>query len=327
MALDNDLDSLRAALGGRTASKLAKKVAEAEPVMKEEEELDGEEDFDSGSESGSEAESGKELDEAQQATLATKSNIDRALLAKLLGSPSASPEPDQDQTEETDKADKAQEEDDFDRYVRELAFEKRARPSDRLQTEEERAFLAQKDLLQQEEKRKKRMMGLDVDSDAEEGRKKRKKMMPQGDDLEDDFDLEEEAGDEFGLGEGVTESGAYTLQPEPEEVDGSEGSDSASEEEESDADDLLNGEMEFEDQEPEELVSRSADRKQKGKAKVANVAFTYECPATHEDFLETLASVPEDQLGVVVDRIRVLYHPKLAADNKEKLAVSSSSMA
>ena len=332
MELDNDLDALRAALRPQSVKSQNKSpVAEAalpEATEMEEEEVEEESASASDSASDSDSEAAEDQQEPSaeaSAKLAGKSQVDRALLAKLLGSATPSPPP-EDQQEKKDLADL--DEDEFDRYVRELAFEKRARPTNRSQTEEERAAIARKELLEQEEQRKKRMLGLDADSDDEGARRKKRKMMPQGDDLDDDFGLvEEEAGDQFGLGEGLTESGAFAIKDDaaPEsEIESELGSQENSEDEDEEDDlmaELEEGAMSGEGEELQDLVSKSS---KKGKAKAKpylDTAFAFDCPSTHEDFLSILSSQPDDQLGVVIDRIRVLHHPKLSEDNKDKLAV------
>ncbi|OLL23557.1 putative nucleolar complex protein 14 [Neolecta irregularis DAH-3] len=57
--------------------------------------------------------------------------------------------------------------------------------------------------------------------------------------------------------------------------------------------------------------------------KPAEIAFTFPCPATHKAFLNILEEIHIEDHATVVQRIRALYHPKLHADNKAKLAVFS----
>lgn len=328
MELDNDLDALRAALRPQSVKSQSKSPA-VEVALPEEAEIEEEEKPASDSASGAESDSEAAEDQPEpsaeaSAKLAGKSQVDRALLAKLLGSATPSPPP-EDQQEEKDLVDL--DEDEFDRYVRELAFEKRARPTNRSQTEEERAATARKELLEQEEQRKKRMLGLDADSDDEGARRKKRKMMPQGDDLDDDFGLVEEEGDQFGLGEGLTESGAFAIEDDaaPESENESEfGSEDNSEDEEEEDDlmaELDEGAMSGEGEELQDLVSKSSKKGKTRALPYSDTAFAFDCPSTHEDFLSILSSQPDDQLGVVIDRIRVLHHPKLSEDNKDKLAV------
>lgn len=88
----------------------------------------------------------------------------------------------------------------YDQYVRELAFDKRAKAKDRTKTEEELALEAKEALEMAERRRRKRMMGLDDGSDEEDGGAKGKGKRG-ADDLADDFD-EEGVRDYDGLGAG-----------------------------------------------------------------------------------------------------------------------------
>jgi nucleolar protein 14 len=49
------------------------------------------------------------------------------------------------------------------------------------------------------------------------------------------------------------------------------------------------------------------------------LAFTFPCPQTREELLEIMESANVDDLPTIVQRIRALYHPKLAGGNKAKL--------
>ncbi|KAF9083917.1 nucleolar complex protein 14 [Mortierella sp. AD031] len=91
--------------------------------------------------------------------------------------------------------------DSYDKHIRELAFDRRAKPQDRLKTEEEIAQEEVEKLEKAEKARKRRMDGLSEEVDPKEqgGFKKRRKAAPAADDLDDDFALD----DEFGLGTGM----------------------------------------------------------------------------------------------------------------------------
>ncbi|KAE8263988.1 hypothetical protein A4X09_0g7088 [Tilletia walkeri] len=110
--------------------------------------------------------------------------------------------------------------DSYDAFVRELAFDRRAKPTDRLKTEAELAA-EQAELLQKQERaRLKRMRGERDGSDDEEGgsSKKRGRVggQAQADDLDDDFVLDgTTAADVYGLGRGLSDMS--------EDEDGEEG--------------------------------------------------------------------------------------------------------
>lgn len=74
----------------------------------------------------------------------------------------------------------------------------------------------------------------------------------------------------------------------------------------------------------EELVKHSTKPPRKHKArssKKKELPFTFPCPATHDEFLEIIEDVDDADIPTVVKRIRTLYHPSLADDNKYKLQV------
>lgn len=49
------------------------------------------------------------------------------------------------------------------------------------------------------------------------------------------------------------------------------------------------------------------------------LAYTYPCPSSHEEFLQTVKDVSYEDLPTVVQRIRALHHPRLHSGNKAKL--------
>ncbi|KAG6891316.1 hypothetical protein C0992_009197 [Termitomyces sp. T32_za158] len=208
---------------------------------------------------------------------------------------------------------------DYDQHVRELAFDKRAKPKDRTKTEEEIALEEKETLEKAEQKRKKRMLGLE-ESDSEDEGKSRGKRKRGGDDLEDDF-ADDSQWD--GLGSGLT--GAVNVDEEAESSgsgeeesgdDEDEGSSEVDEDEDED-----DSENEAEEGEHEDLIQarKSASGNSKGKAK--ELPFTFPCPASHEEFLDIVDEISDDDVPTVIKRIRVLYHTSLSPDNKIKLQV------
>ncbi|KAG8526946.1 uncharacterized protein KY384_008375 [Bacidia gigantensis] len=53
---------------------------------------------------------------------------------------------------------------------------------------------------------------------------------------------------------------------------------------------------------------------------VDGVSFVFQCPETHAEFLQIAQNASPQHLPTIIQRIRALYHPKLASDNKLKLA-------
>lgn len=211
---------------------------------------------------------------------------------------------------------------DYDQRVRELAFEKRAKPKDRTKTEEELAMEEKEALEKAERKRVKRMQGLeDSDSDEDERPRKGKRKHGEGDDLDDDFAGESD-DDWAGIGTGLGESPAPG--EESDDADEDEEDDSGEEEEgdhESASDDEeASGEL----SDVEELTTaQSATRKTVKPPPTKELPYTFACPASHEEFLDTVEDIADADVPTVVQRIRTLHHTSLAPENKFKLQVST----
>ncbi len=228
----------------------------------------------------------------------------------------------------------------YDQFVRELAFEKRAKPKDRTKTEEELALEEKEALEKAEKQRLRRMQGLEDSDDEDEGGKgKGKKRQRGGDDLDDDF-MDEEEGDGVwpGLGAGLEgqEVASGSEDEDEEEDDGEEGEDGSEDEDEDDDEDEevgdaiasdyseSEGEDAGEEGESEALVKPSKNRPKKTKTAQGKkeLPYTFPCPETHDEFLEIIEDIDDADVPTVVKRIRTLHHPSLAQDNKYKLQVS-----
>ncbi|KAJ3735050.1 nucleolar protein 14 [Lentinula guzmanii] len=195
----------------------------------------------------------------------------------------------------------------YDQDVRELAFEKRAKPKDRTKTEEELAIEEKEALEKAEKRRRKRMLGLE-DSDSENESKPRKRQRG-GDDLEDDFDDAEIGWN--GLGTGL-ESG----RSEEEESD-DDGSDTG-EPEEGMEEGSQDGD-EGEDQGAGVPARTSQKSNASSQSMTEEIPFTFSCPSSHEEFLKIVKTVNDRDLPTVVQRIRTLHHTSFSPENKFKL--------
>ncbi|KAE9397779.1 Nop14-like protein [Gymnopus androsaceus JB14] len=211
---------------------------------------------------------------------------------------------------------------DYDQAVRELAFDKRAKPKDRTKTEEELALEEKETLEKAEKRRRKRMLGLE-DSDSEDEGKSRGKRKRGGDDLEDDFEDEEIGWN--GLGAGLEDD-----QSQGEESD--EGGDDEEEVEEAmtmketkETTTMMNRMTPSTTKmrkSSSNLLKRAPTSSRKVKAK--DLPFTFPCPSTHAEFLDIVETVDDKDLPTVVQRIRALHHTSLAAENKLKLQVAKA---
>ncbi|KZT60152.1 Nop14-like protein [Calocera cornea HHB12733] len=214
--------------------------------------------------------------------------------------------------------------DDYDKFVRELAFEKRSKPTNRLKTEEEIAEEEKERLESAERARLRRMRGEGGEGSDDEGGKKAKRRTGEADDLDDGLDLEEEEIS-YGLGAGLGAENEDGSESEESEEDDDEGEDEEGSEEEENG---VASDLEDDDA-PEDLAIDEAEGELSAparKAKATNGAskelpFIFPCPASHEEFLRIVDGFEDSQVPTVVQRIRVRYHPSLGVDYKEKLRV------
>lgn len=311
------------------------------------------EDFaEEGSDSNDESDAEQSQAPSKQKQQGTGPKVDRDLLAQLLA---------EDKDDDKDDAPAAEKDTDaYDQAVKELGFEKRVRPTDRLKTEDERIKEAAEALQEAEDARQRRMRGesepeSDGAGDGKQKKNSKKKTTAaaaaQADDLEDDFDL---AGDANDLGAGLQEEGndmeggIFSLggdedseepvasgsdqQSDEDQTSGSEGGSEEGDEDEytSDLEELIaqsdsENEADFsgDDQQQEALVSKKKDRSAAKKASQAEeVGFVFPCPATHDELLGILEGADSsNSLHTIIDRIRTLHHPKLAPENNDRLAV------
>lgn len=219
---------------------------------------------------------------------------------------------------------------DYDQVVRALAFDKRAKPTDRLKTEEELAAEEKDKLEKAERARLRRMNGEEGGSDEESGRRSQKRRRAEADDLEDDFVEEDELGAlGRGLGDRASETGDQDDEDDGSDDEEEDGDGSGSESGSEDGEDVSEAEMDDSNDEEqvqgdiEELVTASRS-KTKGKGKVASkeLPYTFPCPSNHDEFLDIIEDIAPEDIPTVVQRIRVIYHASLAEDNKLKLQAS-----
>lgn len=228
---------------------------------------------------------------------------------------------------------------DYDAYVRELAFERRAKPQDRLKTEAEVAGEEAEELRKAEIARLRRMRGEALGADAD-GASRRCRAATQGDDLEDDLDTEgQTAAEIYGLGSGPDQATSYDGQSEDsvEEDEGEEDKETGEQDAalEEDGCGTALDDDDDDGSDSDGLVSTSATSplprgasEFSGKVKstidvsrAGSVPFIFDCPLSHKDFLSILSkhSLRPAQVPLVVRRIRALHHPSLAENNKFKL--------
>lgn len=278
-----------------------------------------------------------------------RAELDRGLpdlLAFMRGAP-RQPEPKQaepslphgnmnpDRAAILDGKDRAQAEREYDERLRQMTFDKRSKPTEPTLTDEEKVAIEAQRLQDLEQQRLFRMRGEQMNDDEEQDQDQ----APQ--DAGVDHNQEEE--DSFGLGPGlagltntrqlefededdfVIEDGLVALDAETESSEVSSFNDPEDQiAEEEDAEfvrGLLNGHNAG--------IEGTHDKETGGleaplAGKTSGLAYTYDCPQSHEELLKITLGVPLVDQPTMVQRIRALYHPNLQAGNKAKLAVFST---
>ncbi|KAH9943198.1 Nop14-like protein [Epithele typhae] len=222
----------------------------------------------------------------------------------------------------------------YDQYVRELALDRRAKPKDRTKTEEEIAREEKEALEKAERRRIRRMNGEESESDDEGKGRRQQARSRGGDDLDDDFQNREEWN---GLGVGLGDQDARLHASDDGEAEEDEGSeddddddDSEGEDDDEDEDAVSvagefesaeedSGEEDGEEGDTTALVQSRRKRPVRTSNATKELPYTFPYPETHDEFLEIVENVDDQDIPVVVKRIRALHHPSLAEDNKFKL--------
>ncbi|NXD10196.1 NOP14 protein, partial [Nothocercus nigrocapillus] len=244
-------------------------------------------------------------------------------------------------SEKKDKEEKPKP-DEYDMIVRELGFEMKAKPSDRMKTEEELAKEEQARLQKLEADRLRRMRGID---EKEEAKKKPKHIS--ADDLADGFILDkddrrmlsykdgkintENEEEEEGGNEESNENEEEGEEEDNEHEEGSEEESAAEDEEGVDEDNHsdLESDLESEEegtgnkepnQESNENKSQNMEEQDlKMEAARSELPYTFAVPESYEKFKSLLTGRTIEQQLIILERIQKCNHPSLAVGNKEKL--------
>ncbi|KAK8219682.1 nucleolar complex protein 14 [Zalaria obscura] len=222
----------------------------------------------------------------------------------------------------------------YDSRLRQMAMDKRAAPTERTKTEEEKVAEEAQRLKEMEDKRLRRMRG---EEESEDEAEEEKPQQPPAEDFAfEDEDLPDDAAafglpsapadnkplvledeDEFALDEDLVASGSDIESDVSGESDSDSDDENIGEAYEDEEDEFVRGILSKDDKSRPELGQKPKDKPSTEIGK--GVAYTYECPRTHAELLKTIQDVPTEEVPTVVQRIRALYHPSLSAENKEKL--------
>ncbi|NXB69484.1 NOP14 protein, partial [Donacobius atricapilla] len=236
-------------------------------------------------------------------------------------------------SERKDKEAEKPKPDEYDMIVRELGFEMKAKPSERLKTEEELAKEEQARLQKLEADRLRRMHGED-----EEANKKRPSHVS-ADDLADGFILDKDDRRLLSYKDGKIniENEEEKEEEEGEEEDNENGEESqeesVSENEEDDAADS-HSDLESDLESEEEAAGNKEEEKHKAnenesqnvekldpkrEAAKSELPYTFAAPESYETFKSLLAGRTIEQQLIILERIQKCNHPSLAVGNKAKL--------
>ncbi|XP_038389128.1 nucleolar protein 14 [Canis lupus familiaris] len=214
----------------------------------------------------------------------------------------------------------------YDMMVRELGFEMKAQPSNRMKTEEELAKEEQERLQKLEAARLRRMRGEDMHGDS------RKPKHLSADDLNDDFVLDKDDRRLLSYTDGkmsVEEEQSREASDGESEEDHHEDPSDENLEESSDPDGHsdLDSDTETEedcgrpDTEPRLAPQkRLANNGHKAREAARNeLPYTFAAPESYEELKSLLSGKTMEEQLLVVERIKTCNHPSLAAGNKAKL--------
>jgi nucleolar protein 14 len=212
----------------------------------------------------------------------------------------------------------------YNRRMNEMKLDQRAKPAERVKSQDEKAAEEAERLQELERKRVRRMKG-DVESSDED---EPAPVIGEGDEPDD-------AG-VFGLGQATTVPILPELDVEDEDefvidddliassdadVEGDFEGDSDDEDSAQDDgdDDFINGLVL-----PDTDASGSKDKTDTSVQRGDRIAYTYPCPKTHQELLKITKGTKVNDLPTIVQRIRALHHQGLAEGNKLKLAKFAS---
>ncbi|CAO2640223.1 Nucleolar protein 14 [Lemmus lemmus] len=228
-------------------------------------------------------------------------------------------------SENKEKKEKAQP-DAYDLMVRELGFEMKAQPSNRMKTEEELAKEEQERLRKLEAERLRRMLGKDED----ENKKKPKHMS--ADDLNDGFILDKDDRRLLSYKDGkMNIEDVQNDQKEDEDESDEEGEDGSRQDtEESDGSDShsdleSNIESEEENEKPKKEQHQTpggklpSDGQKAQRAAGTELPYVFAAPESYEELRSLLSGRSTEEQLLVVERIQKCNHPSLAVGNKAKL--------
>ncbi|NXS60505.1 NOP14 protein, partial [Brachypteracias leptosomus] len=229
--------------------------------------------------------------------------------------------------------------DEYDMIVRELGFEMKAKPSERMKTEEELAKEEQARLQKLEADRLRRMRGID------EQENKKKPSHVSADDLADGFILDKDDRRLLSYKDGKIDIENEEEKEKEEEEGEEEGREDDDENEEENEEESANedeedvaadshSDLESDLESEEEAAEKKEQKKHKTnetesqnveelgpevEAAKSELPYTFAVPESYETFKSLLAGRTTEQQLIILERIQKCNHPSLAVGNKAKL--------
>ncbi|XP_026924691.2 nucleolar protein 14 isoform X2 [Acinonyx jubatus] len=208
----------------------------------------------------------------------------------------------------------------YDMMVRELGFEMKAQPSNRMKTQEELAKEEQERLEKLEAARLRRMLGKDEDG----GTKKPKHQS--ADDLNDGFVLDKDDRHLLSYKDGKVsteeeqsrEAGDDNSDEEQDEGPSEDSEESSGPDGHSDLESDVESEEDRETQQAPGKRLKSDGHKAREAART-ELPYTFAAPESYEELKSLLSGKSMEEQLLVVERIKACNHPSLAVGNKAKL--------
>lgn len=247
-------------------------------------------------------------------------NADRQKLLNGSSEPTMNP----DRQRLLEGVDRDQVDREYDVRLKQLAQDAKAQPSERTKTDEEKIREEAERLEDLEGRRVRRMRGENLDEEED--------AVDVGGEADSDDGVDEAADFGFtvsGISQNSKHDEQLVLEDEDEfvmddnlvasgsDIDVSDEEDgSVSDDDESESYDQ---QQQLEDEEDEFVkgILGDAPAPEVPKINRTALAYTYPCPRSHTELLDTIKDTPVKQLPTIIQRIRALHHPSLGPNNKE----------
>ncbi|KPI35578.1 putative nucleolar complex protein 14 [Cyphellophora attinorum] len=241
-----------------------------------------------------------------------------------LPTPPSDSEPQMDPSRAAMLAGKSREEaeKEYEANIRQMKMDARSKPSVRTKTDEEKAAEEADRLRELERQRQRRMQG---EAESSEDEDNEGEPAADADEIPDDAeafglsapepvyrpDIDVEDEDEFVLDDLVASGSDLDMASDHDDDDSDDSQAEDADVADDGDDDFING----------LVLPKQPQKSESGKSAASrnDLAFTYPCPQSHEEFLAVIEGKDLGDIPTIVQRTRALYHKRLAEGNEEKL--------